>query len=137
MSAVKADFCGIATPPQFHAPATIAALEAGMPVISEKPIADTLDAAKDMVRTAQQTALPCAIIQNYRYARNKQELVRIRNEGRLGRLQHIVVAMPATTENLAHGAKTGGTRWNLASSLKARCITSTCSAFSRAAIPTP
>jgi hypothetical protein len=32
----------------------------------------------------------CGIIQNYRYARDKQELVRIRDEGRLGRLQHIL-----------------------------------------------
>ena len=90
ISSVKADFCGVATPPQFHAPATIAALEAGMPVISEKPIADALNAAKAMVRATQKTGLPCAIIQNYRYARNKRELVRIRNEGRLGRLQHLV-----------------------------------------------
>jgi len=87
---VQADFCGIAIPPQFHSPAAIAAMENGMPVICEKPIADTLDAAKEMVRTAKKTGLPCAIIQNYRYAPNKQELVRIRNEGRLGRLQHIV-----------------------------------------------
>ena len=87
---VKADFCGIATPPQFHSPQAIAAMESGMPVICEKPIADTLDAAKAMVHTAQKTGLPCAIIQNYRYAPNKQELVRIRAEGRLGRLQHIV-----------------------------------------------
>ena len=89
-ASVKADFCGIAVPPQFHSPAAIAAMENGMPVICEKPIADTLDAAKAMVRTAQKTGLPCAIIQNYRYADNKQELIRIRDEGRLGRLQHIV-----------------------------------------------
>jgi predicted dehydrogenase len=87
---VKADFCGIATPPQFHSPQAVAAMENGMAVICEKPIADTLDAAKAMVRTAQKTSLPCAIIQNYRYAPNKQELVTIREEGRLGRLQHIV-----------------------------------------------
>jgi len=90
ISTVKADFCGVATPPQFHAPAVISALEAGMPVICEKPIAGTLEEAKDMVRTANKTGLPCSIIQNYRYARNKQEVVRIRDEGRLGRLQHIV-----------------------------------------------
>jgi predicted dehydrogenase len=90
ISSVRADFCGVATPPQFHAPAVIAALEAGMPVICEKPIAGTLDEAKNMVRAAKKTGLPCAIIQNYRYARNKQEVVRIRQEGRLGRLQHLV-----------------------------------------------
>ena len=87
---VHADFCGIAIPPQFHSPAAIAALENGMPVICEKPIADTLNAAKAMVRASQTTGLPCAIIQNYRYAPNKQELVRIRAEECLGRLQHIV-----------------------------------------------
>jgi len=87
---VKADFCGIATPPQFHSDQAIAAMESGMPVICEKPIAHTLDAAKAMVRAAKKTGLPCAIIQNYRYAPNKQELVRIREEGQLGRLQHIL-----------------------------------------------
>ena len=87
---IKADFCGIATPPQFHSPAAIAAMDAGMAVICEKPIADTLEAAKAMAAKAVETGLPCAIIQNYRYAPNKQELVRIREEGRFGRLQHIV-----------------------------------------------
>ncbi len=90
IASIKADFVGVCTPPPFHAPAVIAALEAGMPVICEKPIAGTLEAAKNMVRTAKKTGLPCGIIQNYRYARNKQEVVRIRDEGRLGRLQHIL-----------------------------------------------
>ncbi len=90
LDTVKADFCGIATPPLFHSPIGIAALERGLPVICEKPIASTLGAAKTMVRAAQKTGLPCAIIQNYRYYPNKQELVRIRDEGRLGRLQHIL-----------------------------------------------
>jgi predicted dehydrogenase len=89
-AAVKADFCGVATPPPFHSPAAVAAMENGMPVICEKPIADTLDAAKAMVRASQKADVPCAIIQNYRYAPNKQELIRIRDEGRLGRLQHII-----------------------------------------------
>ena len=89
-SKVRADFCGIATPPQFHSAAAIAAMENGMPVICEKPIADTLETAKAMVWTSQKTNLPCAIIQNYRYSPNKQELVRIRDEKLLGRLQHIV-----------------------------------------------
>ena len=87
---VEADFCGIAVPPKYHAPAAIAAMRARLPVLSEKPIADTLEAAKAMIRVANETGLPCGIIQNYRYAPNKQEVVRIREEGRLGRLQHVV-----------------------------------------------
>ena len=85
-----ADFCGIATPPPFHSPVAVAAMEAGLPVLCEKPMADTLEAAKAMVRASRKTGQPCGIIQNYRYARNKQEVVRIREEGRLGRLQHII-----------------------------------------------
>ena len=88
--ATRADFCGVCTPPTFHGEAVIAALDAGMPVICEKPISDTLETAKTMARASDRTGLPCAIIQNYRYARNKQEVVRIRDEGRLGRLQHII-----------------------------------------------
>jgi predicted dehydrogenase len=61
-----------------------------MPVITEKPIADTQASAREMVGAADSAGLPCAVIQNYRYEANKQELVRIRNEGRYGRLQHIV-----------------------------------------------
>ena len=87
---LKADFCGIATPPQFHCSLALAAMDAGMPVICEKPIASTWAEAKKMAAKAKQTGLPCAIIQNYRYAPNKQEVVRIRDEQRLGRLQHIV-----------------------------------------------
>ena len=86
----RADFAGVATPQQFHKEAVVGALEAGLPVITEKPIADTLESAMEMVAAADRSGLPCAVIQNYRYEPNKQELVRIRDEGRLGRLQHIV-----------------------------------------------
>lgn len=86
----RADFVGVATPPQFHEEAVVAALQAGLPVITEKPIANTLDAAKRMVDATDGAGLPCAVIQNYRYEPNKQEVVRIRDEGRLGRLQHIL-----------------------------------------------
>lgn len=90
LAEIEADFVGVATPPQFHEQAVVAALEAGMPVITEKPIANTLESARAMVAAADRTGLPCAVIQNYRYEPNKQELVRIRDEERLGRLQHII-----------------------------------------------
>jgi len=90
LATVRADFCGVATPPQFHKDGVIGALRAGMPVICEKPIAGSLPDALEMVAVAKETGLPCSIIQNYRYEPNKQELIRIRDEGRLGRLQHVI-----------------------------------------------
>ena len=89
IESVKADFCGISTPPQFHSSAAVLAMKKGMSVISEKPIADNLNSAKAMVKTSAETGLPCAIMQNYRYERNKQEVVKIREEERLGKLQHV------------------------------------------------
>ncbi|MDP6113255.1 MAG: Gfo/Idh/MocA family oxidoreductase [Planctomycetota bacterium] len=90
LNSVQADFAGVATPPQFHALQTIAALEAGMAVICEKPIAGTIEDARAMVEAANRTGLPVSIIQNYRYAPDKQEARRIVDEGRFGRLQHVV-----------------------------------------------
>jgi len=89
-ASVRADLACIVVPPEHHGSAAITAMENGMPVLCEKPIAHSLEAAKAMVRTSGKTRLPCAIIQNYRYQPNKQELVRIRDRGELGRLQHIV-----------------------------------------------
>ncbi len=85
-----ADFVGVATPPQFHREAVVAALDRGLPVICEKPIADTLKSALAVVQAAKRSGLPCTIIQNYRYARNKLEVVRMREAGELGRIQHIL-----------------------------------------------
>ncbi len=90
LAEVEADFCAICTPPQFHSDQAVAAMRAGLPVLCEKPIAHTLEAALAMLRVSDETGLPCGIIQNYRYASNKQELVRIRTSGELGRLQHVV-----------------------------------------------
>ena len=90
IDSVDCDFVAIATPPEFHSQAAVNALEKGIAVICEKPIASTLEGARAMLRAAATSRAPCAIIQNYRYATDVQELVRIREEGRLGRLQHIV-----------------------------------------------
>ena len=76
-----------------------------MPVICEKPIADTLEAAKAMAAKAEETGLPCAIVQNYRYAPNKQEVVRIREEGRLGGCSTSLAATPVTIANTSRGAR--------------------------------
>jgi predicted dehydrogenase len=55
------------TPPQAHRDVSCAALEAGLPVLSEKPLADTLDAARDIVRAAERTGVLHVVAQNYRY----------------------------------------------------------------------
>ena len=89
-SKANAEFCAIAIPQEFHAPVAVAAMEHGMPVLCEKPLAASLEAAEKMLYTSRRTGLACSITQQFRYAPNKQELVRIRDEGHLGPLQHLV-----------------------------------------------
>jgi predicted dehydrogenase len=51
----RAEFVAIVTPNHVHAPAAIAALEAGFPVLSDKPLTDTLEAALRIESAAQRT----------------------------------------------------------------------------------
>jgi predicted dehydrogenase len=51
----RAEFVAIVTPNHVHAPAAIAALEAGFPVLSDKPLTDTLEAALAIEEAAKRT----------------------------------------------------------------------------------
>jgi myo-inositol 2-dehydrogenase/D-chiro-inositol 1-dehydrogenase len=55
------DALWVATPPQLHAEPAVAALERGLPVYLEKPIARTLDDADAIVEAWQRSGLTCAI----------------------------------------------------------------------------
>src|SRR3990170_3626984 len=50
-----AEFISIVTPNHVHAPAAIAALEAGFPVLCDKPLTDTLEAALQFEAAGQRT----------------------------------------------------------------------------------
>lgn len=67
LRAVEADGVINVTPPQFHKVVSITALEAGVPVLSEKPLADTREAALDIVAAAERTGVLHMVGQNYRY----------------------------------------------------------------------
>ena len=50
-----AEFVAIVTPNHLHAPVAIAALEAGFPVLTDKPLTDTMEAATAFVEAAART----------------------------------------------------------------------------------
>ena len=55
------DAVWVATPPRFHAAPAVAALEQGLPVYLEKPIARTLDDAGAIVEAWRRTGKVCAV----------------------------------------------------------------------------
>lgn len=67
LRAVDADGVINVTPPQFHKAVSIEALETGVPVLSEKPLADTRQSAQDIVDAANRTGVLHMVTQNYRY----------------------------------------------------------------------
>lgn len=52
------DVISVATPTALHHDMALAALDAGKPVLCEKPLAGDLDSARNLVRAAAQTGLP-------------------------------------------------------------------------------
>jgi predicted dehydrogenase len=80
------DVVDICTPSGMHAQTAIEAMQAGKHVIVEKPMALSLEDADRMIATARDTGRRlCVVLQN-RYNPPVQDLRRLLDEGRLGRL---------------------------------------------------
>lgn len=88
---VDADAVINVTPPQFHREISVLALEAGLPVLSEKPLAPTLDDARAIVEAAERTGLLHSVAQNYRYRPLTQTIKRMLQSGSLGALGAVQV----------------------------------------------
>lgn len=91
------------TIPEAHYAVTIQALTHGCHVLSEKPLADSMDHAREMVIAAQKANKIFAVIQNRRYEANIRRMTHFLTSGALG---------PLTTVNSDFyiGAHFGGFR---------------------------
>ncbi len=89
LAAVDADAVLNVTPPEVHREICVGALEAGLPVLSEKPLAGDLDDARAIVAAAEATGKLCAVAQNYRYRPVTQTIKATLAGGGLGALAAI------------------------------------------------
>jgi predicted dehydrogenase len=89
---VAADGVIVVTPPQTHRALSVAAMRAGLPVLSEKPLADTREAAEEIVRVARETGLLHMVAQNYRYSRPVQTLKRVLDSDQLGSVGAVAIS---------------------------------------------
>lgn len=78
-----------ATPPSAHLPLNEQLLRRGIPVLCEKPIADTMDNARRMAGVVQETGGFLMIAENYRYHPVMRQARRLIASGELGGIHHV------------------------------------------------
>lgn len=82
----KLDFVDICTNVETHAPFTMMALERGLPVVCQKPMATTLAEAEQMTAAAKRAGLPLLINENWRWQHPMRQLKAELDKGRIGRV---------------------------------------------------
>lgn len=82
-------FVDIVTPNYMHMPPAMAAMEAGKPVGTEKPIAGTLSDARQMVEAARKAKVPTFVWYNYRRCPAVALAHQLVKAGKLGRIFHV------------------------------------------------
>ena len=91
LAAVETDAIINVTPPQFHRDVSIRALEAGIPVLSEKPLAPTPAEAQTIVDAANRTGVLHVVTQNYRYSTVAQTLKKALDPAVMGKIGALTV----------------------------------------------
>ena len=79
----------VSTPPQFHEEAALAALAAGKHVLCEKPLSNSLDACRRMLKAAHESGKTLATGFNHRYFSAIRFLKRTLADGVIGKLDFV------------------------------------------------
>lgn len=87
----RIDLVVVVTPNHVHYPVAKAFADAGIHVVSDKPLVHTSEQAADLVATAARTGVVFAVTYNYTGYPMVKEARRFVQEGRLGRLRKVVV----------------------------------------------
>ena len=88
---VEADGLIDCTPAPYHPATTTAALNAGLHVLTEKPLADSLQAARVMVQTAAECRRTLMVTQQFRYFDQPRCLRGMIADGVIGEVDHLVI----------------------------------------------
>lgn len=76
----------VATPNALHAPQAICCLRAGKHVLVDKPMATCVRDAEEMIKAARETDRILGVLQQQRFHPGNMHLIRLRDDGRLGKL---------------------------------------------------
>ena len=79
----------VVTPDNWHAENSIACLNAGLAVLCEKPLSDSVNSSNEMVRVARHTELLNVVNLSYRVSGALHQARQWVNENKLGEIRHI------------------------------------------------
>ncbi len=85
-----ADFAIIVVPPKFHEQIVDLALAKGMHILSEKPVADTMEACCRIRRKVKAAGRKMAVTMSHRFDQDKQSLEAAVKSGKYGPLNYLV-----------------------------------------------
>ena len=85
----RVDAVIVTTPNRFHEPITVAALEAGLDVLVEKPLAHTLESAERIAAVAAESSANCMVGFHNRHAASAVLFEEQKAAGRFGELTHV------------------------------------------------
>jgi len=99
---VEADFCTIVVPPAYHESIVDLALAHGMDILSEKPIADTLEASVRIADKVAAAGAKLGVTMSHRFDQDKTTLRTLVDSGDYGPLDYLVCRF--TCNNRARGS---------------------------------
>src|SRR2546427_8348262 len=109
LSEAALDFVDICTPPASHAALIRSALERGLHVLCEKPLVGARDDLAPLARLAEKTGRVLYTVHNWHHAPIVRRTTELVDEGRIGRVNH-VVWHTLRTRPAAAGDERGGKR---------------------------
>lgn len=88
-AAGEAELALIVTPPASHRAVALEALAKGLDCLIEKPLADSLEGAREIVAAADRAGRCVAVSQNYRFKRAPRTVKRVLAAGVIGRVEQV------------------------------------------------
>ncbi|QDT62651.1 putative oxidoreductase YcjS [Stieleria bergensis] len=96
LEAEKPDFVDLITRPDSHLELTKAAVERGVAVICQKPLAPTMDECRELVAAAQNAGVPLMVHENFRFQPWYREIRKLIDEGVIGDRLHAISTQTRT-----------------------------------------
>ena len=111
------DAVTVTTPPQTRRELVLEAIEAGVPVIADKPFAPSAEAGRELDAAARAKGVPLAVFQNRRFDTDIQTLRKVLRDGALGKLWRVHSRMDFDEQATLEAGPTGGLLRDLGSHL--------------------